>query len=226
MILSILVPAEAENAARKVASALRTAGETTVYVDCNAVSPATADALGALITLVGSRFVSASIIGPPPRREGTTRFYASGTDVKAFEALTEYGLDIRPIGSELRQAKGIKMTYGALTKGIAAIATELLVAAQRMGLYQALINELAGGQAMLLRRIERTLLTMPTRSRRWVGEMEEIAATFDAVGLSPRIYQGAADMYRFVGQTPLADETPETVDRDRTLAQVIEILAR
>ena len=118
------------------------------------------------------------------------------------------------------------MTYGALTKGIAAIATELLVAAQRMGLYQALIDELAGGQATLLRRIERTLLTMPTRSRRWVGEMEEIAATFDAVGLTPRIYQGAADMYRFVGQTPLADETPETVDRDRTLAQIIEILAR
>jgi 3-hydroxyisobutyrate dehydrogenase-like beta-hydroxyacid dehydrogenase len=226
MILSILVPAEAENAARKVATALRTSGETTVYVDCNAVSPATAETLGALITGVESRFVSASIIGPPPRRERTTRFYASGTHVKAFEALTAYGLDIRLIGSELRQAKGIKMTYGALTKGIAAIATELLVAAQRMGLYQALIDELSGGQATLLRRIERTLLTMPTRSRRWVGEMEEIAATFDDLGLSPRIYQGAADMYRFVGQTPLADETPETVDRDRTLAQVIEILAR
>lgn len=225
IILSILVPAQAENAARKAATALRTTGETTVYVDCNAVSPATAETLGALITGVGSRYVSASIIGPPPRREGTTRFYASGADVKAFEALTEYGLDIRPIGSELGQAKGIKMAYGALTKGIAAIATELLVAAQRMGLYQALIDELTGSQATLLKRIERTLLRMPTKSRRWVGEMEEIAATFDAVGLTARIYQGAADMYRFVGQTPLADETPETLDRDRTLAQVIEILS-
>ena len=118
------------------------------------------------------------------------------------------------------------MAYGALTKGIAAIATELLVAAQRMGLYQALIDELTGSQATLLQRIERTLLRMPTKSRRWVGEMEEIAATFDAVGLTARIDQGATDLYRFVGQTPLADETPETLDRDRTLAQVIEILAR
>lgn len=95
-----------------------------------------------------------------------------------------------------------------------------------MDLYQALINELTCSQAELLRRIEWTLLTVPTKSRCWVGEIEEIAATFDAMGLTARIYQGAADMYRFVGQTPLADETPETLDHDHTLAQVIEILAR
>ena len=118
------------------------------------------------------------------------------------------------------------MVYGALTKGFTAIATELLVAAQRMGLYHALMNELTGSQGELLRRMERTVVSMPPRSRRWVGEMEEIAATFNAVGLTPKIYEGAADLYRFVGQTPLADETPETMNRDRTLAQAIELLAR
>ena len=123
------------------------------------------------------------------------------------------------------RAKGIKMMYGALTKGIAAIATELLVAAQRMGLYQALIDELAGGQATLLRRIERTLLTMPTRSRRWVGEMEEIARTFAGVGLTPKILAGAADMYRFVGETDLAERTPEDPDPLPTLSQMLPVLA-
>jgi hypothetical protein len=106
VVLSILVPAEAENAARRVVTALRQASETTVYVDCNAIAPATAERIGGLIAGVGSRFVSASIIGPPPRRTGTTRFYASGTDVEAFEALAEYGLDIRPLGAELGHAKG------------------------------------------------------------------------------------------------------------------------
>ena len=41
MILSILVPAEAENAARKVVKALRKSTERIVYVDCNAISPIT-----------------------------------------------------------------------------------------------------------------------------------------------------------------------------------------
>ena len=226
LILSILVPAEAENAARRVVTALRHAGEVTVYVDCNAISPATAERIGGLIAGMGSRFVSASIIGPPPRQEDTTRFYASGTDVKAFEALIDYGLDIRSIGSELGQAKGIKMAYGALTKGFAAISAELLIAAWRMGLYKALVEELKVSQAQLYHRVERTLPVMPTKARRWIGEMEEIAATFNTLGLPSKTYQGVAEMYRFVGHTPLANETPETRDRDRDLARVIEILAK
>jgi hypothetical protein len=53
---------------------------------------------------------------------------------------------------------------------------------------------------------------MPRRARRWVGEMEEIAATFAALGLTPRMLQGAADLYRFVGETPLADQTSREPD--------------
>lgn len=74
--------------------------------------------------------------------------------------------------------------------------------------------------------MERTVVSMPPRARRWVGEMDEIAATFNAVGLTPKIYEGTADLHRFVGQMLLADETPETVNRDRPFAQAIEILAR
>lgn len=91
------------------------------------------------------------------------------------------------------------MAYGAMTKGITAISTELLVVAQRMGLYKALVEGLTGSQAELYRRIEGTLPSIPTKSRRWNGEMEEVVATFDALGLTSKIYQGTADMYRFVG---------------------------
>ncbi|MGE3595412.1 MAG: DUF1932 domain-containing protein, partial [Dehalococcoidia bacterium] len=50
------------------------------------------------------------------------------------------------------------------------------------------------------------------RARRWVGEMEEIAATFQALGLTPRILQGAADIYRLIGDTPLATQTSRQPD--------------
>jgi hypothetical protein len=54
--------------------------------------------------------------------------------------------------------------------------------------------------------------------------MEEIADTFAAVGLTPRILQGAADIYRFVGETSLADRNPEDPDQP-TLAEMIAQLA-
>jgi len=225
MLLSILVPEEALNTARTVAQALHHAGATTIYADCNAIAPRTARAMAAVITEAGSRFVDAGIIGPPPHKAGTTRFYASGPDVEVFAELGRYGLDVRPLGLEVGQASGIKMCYAAFTKGTTALATGLLTVAHSMGLYEPLVQEFQQSQGDRYRTMERQIPGMPTRAYRWVGEMEEIAQTFADAGLTPKFHQGAADMYRFVAATPLAEETPETRDRDRILTQVIDVLA-
>ena len=66
--------------------------------------------------------------------------------------------------------------------------------------------------------------TMPRRARRWAGEMEEIARTFADLGLTPRIFEGAADIYRLVGETPLADQTSREPDPE--LAAMLDVLAR
>ena len=63
---------------------------------------------------------------------------------------------------------------------------------------------------------------MVYRARRWISEMEEIAKTFVDLGLTPNIYKGAADVYRLVSRTPIADETPEKFDSSRTLAKTID----
>jgi 3-hydroxyisobutyrate dehydrogenase-like beta-hydroxyacid dehydrogenase len=225
MLLSIVVPEAALSTARLVAEALRQAGKTTTYVDCNAVAPETVKAIGAVVTSVGSRMIDTGIIGPPPRQPGVTRFYASGSEVERFVELGNFGLDIRSLGKDIGLASGLKMCYAALTKGMTAIATELLVTAHTMGLYEPLVAEWQISQRDRYRTIERQLPVMPTKAGRWISEMEEIAKTFGDIGLTPKIHLGAADMYRFVGTSPLAGETPETRDRDRTLAQVIEGLA-
>jgi 3-hydroxyisobutyrate dehydrogenase-like beta-hydroxyacid dehydrogenase len=224
MILSIMVPGEAVRAARKVAETLRETSETTVYVDCNAVAPATGREIDGIIREVRSRYVDASIIGAPPRREGTTKFYASGPDVEAFMTLGNYGLEVRPLGPEIGQGKGIKMVYGALTKGLTAISTQLLMAAWQMGLYEALEVLHEETQGVQQQRMRRAVPNMPNRSRRWVSEMEEIAKTYKSLGITPKMYEGAAEFYMFVGSTPLAEEKAETMDRSRTTKQVIEQL--
>ena len=78
LILSIMVPAQAVSAASAVAEALQQADTTLTYADCNAIAPQTVRKLGDIITSTGGTFVDASIIGPPPRTPGATRFYASG----------------------------------------------------------------------------------------------------------------------------------------------------
>jgi hypothetical protein len=39
---------------------------------------------------------------------------------------------------------------------------------------------------------------MPAKSDRWVGEMEEIAATFGSLGLPPQMHQGAAALFEWI----------------------------
>jgi len=50
-----------------------------------------------------------------------------------------------------------------------------------------------------LERMERGLLRTGYKARRFVGEMEEIASTYETLGMTEKIYQGAAEMYKLVG---------------------------
>jgi hypothetical protein len=66
---------------------------------------------------------------------------------------------------------------------------------------------------------------LPCDAGRWVGEMEEIAATFGSVGVTPLMHKGAADVFRLLDSTPLGAETRETQDKSRTLDQALAIYA-
>lgn len=224
ILLSVLVPAAAPSIAQEVADAIRATQADLLYVDCNAIAPRTARQIGDQITAAGARFADAGIIGPPPRQPGT-RIYTSGSGATAFATLNGYGLDIRILDGDIGQASGLKMCYGAMTKGVQALGTELLVAARALGLADALDAELRDGPSGILAFLARSVPIMPPKAHRWVGEMEEIAVTFADLGLTPNILNGAADLYRFVAATPIGQESPEERDRTRDLDGVIAALA-
>lgn len=221
VLLSVLVPAEAVSAAEDAAHAMSQTGARPVFVECNAIAPQTVERIATLIGDAGAALIDAGIIGPPPGPGPSTRLYCSGPDTAAFEALRAYGLDVRRVGPFIGQASGLKMVYAASTKGTTAVWTELLVAAEALGLEDALLAEF--GDAADPARHVNAVTEMPRRARRWVGEMEEIAATFAHLGLTPRIFEGAADVYRLVGETALADQTSREPDPE--LREMLRVLA-
>lgn len=223
-IMCVLVPARAAEVAGQIADAMRRTGATPLYVDANAISPNTVRGIADTVGAAGAAVADVGIIGPPPRKPGT-RFYASGPGAERFAALRDHGLDVRIVGDEIGQASGLKMCYGALTKGLQALATELLVAARLMGLEDTLRDEQEHSMAEVLGWVERQMPLMPPKAYRWVGEMEEIAATFADLGMTPDILQGAADIYRMVADTPIGKETPEQRDPSRDMYGVIAELA-
>lgn len=223
LLLSVLVPAEALPLAERVASSIRRTGATPVYADCNAIAPRTVAAIDRLIADAGAAFVDAGIIGGPPHPGSNTRIYCSGPDTAPLEALRAYGLDVRVVGPAIGQASGLKMVYAASTKGTTALWTELLAAARALGLDDPLMAEFGMSRSDVSRQLMAAIPSMPRRARRWVGEMEEIATTFADLGLTPRIMEGAADLYRMVGATRLADQTSR--QPDPSLDAILDTLA-
>ena len=226
LLLSIVPPAQALAVARDVAAALRATGARLTYVDCNAIAPRTARDVAAIVAPTGSGFVDAGIVGGPPRDAPSPHFYASGPDRARFGALGDAGLDVRLLGDEVGEASAVKMCYAALTKGTTAIATELLVAARKLGVYDTLVAELRDSQAAQAKRMADAVPAMSGKAHRWIAEMEEIARTFEDVGLTPLIFQGAAEMYRLTAGSEIGGERPETVDRFRGVDGTIDVLAR
>jgi L-threonate 2-dehydrogenase len=200
-ILSILPPGDAVALAQRFAPALTVSNSKPVYVECNAVSPHTAERIAAVIAPSGSPFVDAGIIGAPPKaNDAGPRFYASGPDAPRFAALKDYGLDVRVLSGPMNAASAMKMSYAGITKGTQALGAAMMLAATRGGTADALFAELQGSQPQMLAWLKRGLALMPQKAYRWIAEMHEIA---DFVGEDPsahELYLGAAHFYEQIAR--------------------------
>ena len=225
LVLSILVPAHAEAVAKEIAQALEQTGEPTLIADCNAISPMRSEYIGRIVESAGGRYIDASIIGHPPGRDVPPRFYVSGSYADTMLELDGKGIAVKNLGNDIGRASGIKMCYAALTKGTSTLQVALLTVAESLGLSAELHDELAYSQKGALDSMKSGISKLPPNAHRWIGEMEEIATTFAAEGVTPHFHLGAAAIYRLLEQTPYALESPENIDPTRTLAETIAATA-
>jgi len=207
VIVSVCPPHAALDLAREVAGR-RFAG---LFVDANAVAPATARAIGAAVEAGGATFVDGGLIGPPPRSAGSTRLYLSGREAKRAAALFEpSALEAIAIGDGAGAASALKMAYAAYTKGSSALLMAIRALAASEGVDDALLAEWHRSQPELPKRSESAARDNARKAWRFVGEMEEIAAAFEAAGLPGGFHEAAAVIYeRLSGYKDAA--TPPTM---------------
>ena len=198
-VLSIVPPAAARSLAERLAPALQAVARKPVYVDCNAVSPATVAEVAAVLAPSGCPFADCGILGilslPPNGEHLGPRIYLSGPAAQEAAALTNYGLDMRVLGGEIGMASALKCSYAALGKGVIAIGAEMILGAQRAGVDEALRRELAANQPQLWACLSRQLPDINSKAYRWVAEMEEIAAFLDDTPGGEMIFRGIAELY-------------------------------
>jgi putative dehydrogenase len=194
-ILSIVPPGDAVALAERLAPAIKRTGRSPVYVDCNAVSPQTAERIGEVLQNTGCIYVDAGIIGPPPGDTARTVFYASGPGADDFARLSGRGLQIRRMDGPNGAASAMKLSYAGITKGCTAISAAMMLGSTRHGTAESLLQELSESQPMLLNWMRGFVSRMPPKAYRWVAEMEEIAKFQEDDAAARDMYLGIARFY-------------------------------
>jgi 3-hydroxyisobutyrate dehydrogenase-like beta-hydroxyacid dehydrogenase len=191
-ILSICPPDAAVDLARGVA-ARRFGG---VYIDANAISPATAHAIARSIEDAGGQFVDAGIIGPAPAKPGTTRLYLAGQSAARVASIFDGSLvEAIAMQAGAGAASALKMAHAAWTKGSAALLIAVRALAVAQGVERDLMEEWRRSMPELVSRSEITAPGNARKAWRFVGEMEEIAATFRDAGLPDGFLRASGSIY-------------------------------
>jgi 3-hydroxyisobutyrate dehydrogenase-like beta-hydroxyacid dehydrogenase len=194
IVLVVCPPAFALEVARTVA----VTGFAGTYVDANAIAPATAREVAKVVNDAGATFIDGGIVGPPPSRAGTTRFFLSGpswpTAVIA-DLFASTPVQTVVVSDEPGDASAVKIAYAAWTKGSAALLVAAREYAARAGVDTALLAEWERSQPGLADRADASRAHAGPKAWRWVAEMLEIADAFEEQGLPPGFHQAAAKMY-------------------------------
>lgn len=201
VIISICPPA----AAVEVATAVANADFDGIYCDANAISPDRSRSIGELF----ERYVDGSVVGPPPT-EAWTRLYLAGTEAETVASIWhDSNLEPIVIGEKVGAASALKMGYAAWTKASSAMLLAIHAMADAEGVHDDLVAEWERSIPDVIGRTERIRRGTPPKAWRFAGEMREIAATFDAVGLPGDFFAGAAEVYDRLGGFKGVEEAPD-----------------
>ena len=215
LVLSVCPP----HAALELAQTVAAQNFSGIYVDANAISRATAEQIGEIVTKAGASFVDGGIIGSPVKRAGTTRLYLSGDRApEVAELFSASMLDARTIGVIPGAASALKVAYAAWTKCTDALVLAIRALAAHEGIDKALMEEWSISQPDLERRSVRAAAVATPKAWRYVGEMREIAETFEAAGLPTGFHNAAAEICERLA--PFKDRT----DPAPTIAEVVDTL--
>jgi len=196
VVLSVCPPHGALQLARRVAGW----GFKGLYIDANAIAPATARMAARIIEEAGATFVDGGIVGAPPAQGKPGRMYLSGERAADAHALFA-GSDVHtfdmhgPVG----RASAFKACFASWTKGTWALLAAIHAVAQSEGVDEVLRAQWSQSHPDLVAQLDAPSLN-PAKAWRWITEMEEIALTYKTNGMPDGFFLAAADLYRRLEQ--------------------------
>jgi 3-hydroxyisobutyrate dehydrogenase-like beta-hydroxyacid dehydrogenase len=204
LILSLVTADQAGEVAR---CAARWIAPDAIFCDLNSVAPATKQAAAEEIEGAGGRYVDIAIMAPVnPARLAAPLLLSGSAAQEAHRLLSALGFrNVRVIGSKVGQASAVKMIRSVIVKGIEALTTEAMLAADTAGVAGEVLDSLDGSdrRSSWVDRADYNLERMMTHGVRRAAEMDEVAATLEMLGTEPLLTRATAQRQRDIGSLGL-----------------------
>ena len=159
-----------------------------LYVDLNSVSPAAKQSIEKVVAARGAGFVEAAIMAPVPPYGHRVPILLGGDAAKHFrKALSPFGMRMEILTTEIGTAAAVKMFRSIMIKGIEALTLECVLGASRYGAEERVLASLAESFPGLdWKKLANYMIgRIVVHGERRAREMEEVAATLEALGIEP-----------------------------------------
>lgn len=199
LVLSLVTAGNALQVAEQTAPLL-CQGQT--LLDFNSVAPETKRVAARAVAHGEGGYIDVAVMAPVPPKRLATPLLIGGPQARSIAAqLGELGCQARAASEEIGTVSAIKMCRSVMIKGLEALTTECLGAAQRYGVEDAVLESLhasfpsLGWQAQLP---DYLISRVAEHGVRRAEEMQEVVKTLRDVGLagtlSQAIHQVQADL--------------------------------
>lgn len=169
--------------------------EGALYIDLNSTSPAMKRRIADVIEAEGGHMVEAAVMDTVPAHGHKVPLLLAGR--KAGEAaarLNAFGMRAEALEGGIGKASTIKMCRSVFMKGLSAVMLECMMAADTAGATDELLDSIAGSLPGIDWRetVTKRLASAAIHAGRRAGEMREVAATLEELGIAPLMSRAAA----------------------------------
>jgi len=203
-VLSLVTADRALDVARDYAPML---DKGTLWFDMNSVAPQTKQAAAKSVEAAGGRYVDVALMAPVHPQKRAVPLLVSGPHSDAGLALLALlgFTNIRKVEGGVGAASAIKMIRSVMVKGLEALTTECVLAAEAAGVRDEVFASLNASWPGTdwTAKADYNLDRMIVHGERRAAEMEEVVATLDALGTGSAMARSTAGRQREIGARKL-----------------------
>ena len=188
-----------------------------VYLDLNSTSPGCKRSVAALVEASGAEFVEAAVMAVvPPHRHKVPLLLAGAGAAALAERLRPLGMDVQVAGENIGDASAIKMIRSVVMKGLDAILVESMLAANRLGVEEQVLESLDGSFPGLdwRKAADYFLSRVAMHAGRRGAEMDEVTDTLNEIGVAPNMAMASGKWLKHCAGLGMRERFPDGAPED------------